>query len=75
MEAERRDWERDQITRWLAQRTGASFATTRRAWAQLCERMEAETRRRKLPEGVDPFVYFRTVEVLVSMLRELSEEP
>jgi hypothetical protein len=37
--------------------------------------MEAETRRRKLPEGVDPFVYFRTVEVLVSMLRELSEEP
>lgn len=74
VEKHRRAWESEQCAMWLAQRVGANFGHVRDGLAELLAVIEKESRRRKLPAGVDMFWYARTCETIASVLRELTGE-
>lgn len=75
LERKRMDWEAEQCAKWLADRAGISLRATEDGWKHLVSVIEKEARRRKPPEGANPFWYARTAETLAAVLRELLNLP
>lgn len=75
MTAQRRAWEAEQCAKWLAARTGATLQIMRRDLKLLVEVIAKEAKRRKPPEGTEPFWYARAAESLAAALTELIVEP
>lgn len=70
LEQRERELTEEQVAAWLARQSGATLIEPT-IFAELLRVMERETRRRKLPEGLHPFWYAETAEILVAMLRKL----
>lgn len=72
--AERRAMTERECAEWLARRVGADFARMREHLTLLAAVVEAESRRRKGPAGVDLFWYSRSAEGVAQVLRELAQQ-
>lgn len=73
MRDDKTQWERSQVAKWLSNHSGINFSCTKKCWEHLLDRLDKEQRRKKLPDGIDPFWYYNTVNTLQAMLRELMK--
>lgn len=72
MTAARRAWEAEQCAKWLGDRIGASLSTMRPLLLAVATALQAETRKRKAPGGVELFWYQRAVETVIAAVTELA---
>ena len=70
----RKEADEDEVLTWFRAWSGlrSMRASDEAIWAEIMRVLEKQTRRRKLPDGVDPFWFHRTVERLFEMIKRLS---
>lgn len=71
--AGRASWEAEQALLYLSRAVGADTRTLRGYVSRLADLAEAQTRKRKLPEGVDAFWWNANWNTLAATLRRLVE--
>lgn len=67
---QRADWEAEQVYEYLRERLGIRFFAKR--IMSLADMADRETKRRKFPEGEDPFFFTRDWESVSALLRKLA---
>jgi len=72
---ERSAWEADQCAKWLSALAGIRFESIKKYVPMIVLALHKESRRRKLPVGVDPFWYSRAVEAVAGALAALVDKP
>jgi len=71
MERKRDAWEEDQCMRWLSQKLGIGIASVASTILELADLADKQSRKRKIPEGRDPYWWARNWEMIALMLRKL----
>lgn len=71
---ERQAWENEQCIAYFARATGATLSSSREHMREIANILDREERRRKTPEGFEPFWWRCTLRIVAGGLRGLAKE-